>query len=352
MGYKKYLFVDRDGTIIHEPPDQQIDTLEKLTLVDGVIPALLRLQAAGYRLVMVTNQDGLGTATYPQASWDLVQGRLMQLLSSQGIHFDEVVVCPHRDGDGCFCRKPNLGLVRKYLSEMDPDRSCVVGDRATDVTLAENMGIASFRLGPGVDWPRIADALVTMPRRAKATRRTKETEVEVEVELEGGPITVSTGIGYFDHMLEQIAKHGGFGLKLRTTGDLHVDEHHTVEDAALVLGEALRKALGDKIGIGRYGFVLPMDEAQARVAIDLSSRPYAVFEGRFPRETVGELPTELVPHFFRSLADTLGAAIHIEVRGENAHHMVEAVFKGVGRSLRAALARTGGNDLPSTKGAL
>jgi imidazoleglycerol-phosphate dehydratase/histidinol-phosphatase len=236
---------------------------------------------------------------------------------------------------------------------MDPLRSAVIGDRETDLTLAANMGIRGIRLVAGSQWSAVADELIRAPRRGRAARRTRETEVVIAVDLDGSKeVAVKTGIGYFDHMLEQIARHGGFGLAVQVDGDLHVDEHHTVEDTALVLGEALRQALGDKVGIGRYGFTLPMDEAEARVAIDLSGRPYAVFKGVIPREQVGELPTELVPHFFRSLAETLGAALHIEVLGENAHHIVEAAFKGVGRALRPALALGGGSGVPSTKGTL
>ena len=350
------LFVDRDGVIVEEPADEQVDRLDKIRFVPGVFAALAELQRAGYRLVMVTNQDGLGTASFPQADFDLCQRFILDALASQGVTFDAICICPHRPADGCDCRKPRTGLLRPWLAQHDYDRarSAVIGDRDTDMQLAANLGVRGLRLrgdgAPQESWSGIARELTL--RRAVVTRRTQETDIEVSVALGSEePASVGTGIGFFDHMLEQLARHGGFGLQLACKGDLHIDEHHTVEDCALALGEALRKALGDKRGIGRYGFLLAMDEAEAQVAIDLSGRAYFVFEGRFGREAVGTLPTELVPHFFRSLADALGCALHLQVRGENTHHMIEACFKGVGRALRPAFARLGA-ELPSTKGVL
>ncbi len=351
------LFIDRDGTLIEEPPDQQVDAFEKLRLLPGVIPALLRLRDAGYRFVMVTNQDGLGSASFPQPSFEGPQRLLLQVLESQGIAFDAVLVCPHLATAGCDCRKPATRLVDDYLAArpMDPARSRVIGDRATDLEFAARLGIAGIRMpaGDASAGPRLADELTARPaRRARAGRKTRETDVGIELDLDRDePVSISTGIGFFDHMLEQVARHGGFSLVLACRGDLHVDEHHTVEDSALTLGEALRNALGDKRGIGRYGFVLPMDESEARVLLDLSGRPYCAFTGKFAREAVGGLPTELVPHFFRSLADSLGASVHVEVRGENSHHMVEACFKSLGRALRDAIRREG-DALPSSKGVL
>ncbi len=350
------LFIDRDGTLVEEPPDEQVDRLEKIRFVPGVFAALAELAAAGYRLVMVTNQDGLGTASFPQADFDGPQAFILEAFASQGIRFAGVCICPHFPADSCDCRKPATGLLREYLAAhaFDPARSAVIGDRDSDLALARNLGIAGLRVRVGGDagetWPAVVRELLA--RRAPIERRTRETDIRGRVELDrDGPIRVATGIGFFDHMLEQLAKHGGFALELECRGDLHVDEHHTVEDCALALGEALRRALGDKAGIGRYGFLLAMDESQAQVAIDLSGRACCVFEGRFPREQVGTLPTELVPHFFRSLADALGCALHIQVRGENTHHMIEACFKGVGRALRPACMRQG-HELPSTKGVL
>ncbi len=354
----RVLFIDRDGTLIVEPPDQQIDSLHKLQLVEGVIPALLRLAAAGYRFVLVSNQDGLGTASFPEPTFREPHAFLMDLLASQGIRFDAEFICPHFERDGCACRKPRTGLLDDFVKQtpLDREHSYVIGDRETDLQLARNLGIQGIRLrvgdGDGESWATIAERLSAPHRTASITRRTKETDIRVHVDLDReAPISVVTGIGFFDHMLEQIAKHGGFSLELTCTGDLHIDEHHTVEDCALALGQALKAALGDKRGIHRYGFLLPMDEALAQVAIDLSGRPYFVFEGAFGREQVGQLPTELVPHFFRSLAETLGAAINLQVRGDNTHHMIEACFKATGRALRQAI-RITDTGLPSTKGSL
>ena len=348
---RKILFLDRDGTLIAEPPDFQIDSVEKFVLLPGVIPALLALRDAGWRFVMVTNQDGLGTKKYPRAKWDQMQTLLMGILESQGIRFDAVLVCPHFVKDRCVCRKPQVELVKKYLADpgWDRERSRVIGDRDTDLELAENMGIRGIKMGA---WPKIAKSLLGEARKARTERTTKETSIKVEVDLDGdGKSKIKTGIGFFDHMLEQLSKHGGFDLKLTVNGDLHIDEHHTVEDVGLALGGALKKALGDKVGIGRYGFTLPMDEALASAAVDLSGRAHFKFDGKFPREAVGGLPTEMVPHFFRSLSDALGATIHLSVKGQNAHHMVEACFKAVGRALRPAFKLAGGG-LPSTKGTL
>lgn len=352
----KVLFIDRDGTLVVEPPDEQVDRLDKIRFVPDVFAPLQQLARAGYRFVMVTNQDGLGTASFPTPDFEIPQQFIVEVFASQGITFDAICICPHKPADACDCRKPKVKIVEDYLRDhaIDTAQSAVIGDRDTDLQFARNLGIRGlrFRIGGAESetWPAIARELLA--RRALVTRKTKETDIRVEVDLDAeGPIEISTGHGFFDHMLEQIAKHGGFSLKLNCEGDLHVDEHHTVEDCALALGEALRKALGNKAGIGRYGFLLAMDEAQAQVAIDLSGRAYAVWEGTFGRAEVGGLATELVPHFFRSLSDSLACALHVSVRGENTHHMVEACFKGVGRALRQAFRREG-NELPSTKGLL
>jgi len=383
---RKILFVDRDGTLIVEPPDEQIDSFEKLALVDGVIPALRRCVAAGYELVMVTNQDGLGTPGFPQASFDGPQNLLLQILRSQGIVFRDILIDASFANEGKDTRKPGIGMLRRYLAADDWSRaaSAVIGDRETDAQLAANLGLRCFRIGADWNWDAIAHTLCDAPRVGEVERSTKETRIRVRVDLDSAADAVAaTGIGFFDHMLEQIGKHGGFSLNLVCAGDGHVDEHHIVEDCALALGEALRSALGGKRGIGRYGSAvetdqpsalspqpsvltqpsalsaqplpidisLPMDETLARAVLDLSGRPYFVFDGAFPRERVGELPTELVPHFFRSLCETLGANLHLAVRGQNAHHMVEACFKSTARALRQALRRDG-DALPSTKGVL
>ena len=353
------LFVDRDGTLIEEPGDFQIDAYEKLRFVPGVIPALLRLRDAGYRFVMVTNQDGLGTDAFPRERFEGPHGLMMQVLESQGVAFEDVLIDSSLPADNAPTRKPGIGLALPYLKDRSIDwaRSAMVGDRETDNAFAHNMGIRAFQLRTGQfggewDWPGIAHALADAPRVARVVRRTRETQIEVAVDLDrAAEPRVHTGLGFFDHMLEQLGKHGGFALELACKGDLHIDDHHTVEDSALALGQALREALGDKRGIGRYGFTLPMDETLASAALDFSGRPYFVFEGRFARESVGQLATELVPHFFRSLCETAGLNLNLKVQGENDHHQVEACFKAVARALRQAIKRDG-FDLPSTKGTL
>lgn len=352
---RKLLFVDRDGCLIEEPADEQVDRLDKVKLMPEVIPALRRCVASGYELVMVTNQDGLGTDSFPQADFEGPQGWLLELLASQGVRFREVLVDGSFAEEGLDTRKPGIGLVRHYLADdgWSRARSAMVGDRDTDMQFAANLGVQGLRVGPsGMAWMEIAHRLCDLPRRARVERSTRETRIVVEVDLDAARRPdVDTGIGFFDHMLEQLGTHGGFALDVHCQGDLDVDEHHTVEDCALAVGQALREALGDKRGIGRYGFTLPMDETLAQVALDLSGRPCLVFEGSFPANHVGSLSTEMVPHFFRSLCDALGANVHLSVRGENTHHMVEACFKSVARCLRQALRREG-DALPSTKGTL
>lgn len=356
MSGAKVLFVDRDGTLVEEPHDEQVDATDKVRFMPGVFAAMSQLKSAGYKLAMVTNQDGLGTERFPQKAFDTAHQFILDAFRSQGVEFDEVFICPHFKADGCKCRKPATGMVDEYVrtAGVDLASSVMIGDRDTDLEFARNLGVRGIRvLKNGSEeetWPAIVRTLTA--RRASSHRKTKETDIRVSVDLDAtAPITVSTGIGFFDHMLEQLAKHGGFSMQLECKGDLHIDEHHTVEDCALALGETLRKALGSKAGIARYGFLLPMDESRAQVAIDLSGRAWFVFEGQFGRDQVGELPTELVPHFFRSLSETLGAAIHLSVTGENTHHMIEACFKGVGRALRQAFRREG-DELPTTKGVL
>ncbi len=363
----KILFVDRDGTLIEEPADQQIDAFEKFRLVPGTVSALRRFVDAGYELVMVSNQDGLGTASFPEANFVGPQQLLLDILASEGIRFREVLIDRSLPADGAPTRKPATGLVRHWLASptLDRTRSAMVGDRDTDLEFAANLGVRGFRIGADCGWPAIAHALLDAPRCAEVTRGTRETQVCVRVDLDNGARPqVATGIGFLDHMIEQLGLHGGFALELRCRGDLHIDEHHTIEDCALALGECLRGALGDRRGIGRYGFLLPMDESLAfagvsavdgadgtQVALDLSGRACFVFDGHFPREHVGTLPVEMVPHFFRSLCDALGANLHLAVKGDNTHHMIEACFKAVGRALRQAIRRDG-TAVPSSKGVL
>jgi imidazoleglycerol-phosphate dehydratase/histidinol-phosphatase len=356
MFMKKILFLDRDGTLIHEPVDQQIDRLDKFALEPDVVLALRRCAEAGYTFVMVTNQDGLGTPSFRESEFRPLQDLLLRVLGSQGVGFEAVRICPHTAADRCDCRKPKPGLLLDYLRDASWDRaaSAVIGDRETDLQLAAAIGVRGIRYDRrGNGWLEIARQLLDGPRRAAIRRETKETKITVSVDLDApAPIRLQTGLGFFDHMLEQIARNAGIGLVVECDGDLHVDEHHTIEDTGLALGAALRQALGDKRGVGRYGFVMPMDEARADVALDLSGRAWLVFEAQFPRDRVGEMPTEMVSHFFKSVSDSLAATLHMKVTGDNAHHMVEALFKGFGRALRPAIARGAGNEVPSSKGVL
>lgn len=353
---QKVLFIDRDGTLISEPPvDFQVDRMDKLAFEADVIPALLALQKSGYRLVMVTNQDGLGTDSFPQADFDGPHNLMMQVFTSQGIVFDEVLICPHLPADHCDCRKPGLKMVEPYLQPgaIDLTASYVIGDRATDIELAENMGIQGLRYSADeINWRHISDKLTKRDRHARVQRNTKETQIDVEVWLdrEGGS-KINTGVGFFDHMLDQIATHGGLRMNIAVQGDLHIDDHHTVEDTGLALGEALRLALGDKRGITRFGFVLPMDECLARCALDISGRPHLEYKADFSYQRVGDLSTEMVGHFFSSLSYTMGVTLHLKTKGKNDHHRVESLFKAFGRTLRQAI-RVEGDTLPSSKGVL
>jgi imidazoleglycerol-phosphate dehydratase/histidinol-phosphatase len=391
---QKILFIDRDGVLIDEPVDEQIDSFEKFRLTTGCIAALQKLRDAGFQFVMVSNQDGLGTASFPRETFEGPQRLLLQILESQGISFREVLIDESFARENRPTRKPGIGMVMHYLRDRSIDlaNSAMVGDRETDLQFATNLGVRGFRLKDGhYDWAGIAHALTASPRTATVERTTKETRITVQVDLDrASEPAVATGHGFFDHMLEQLGKHGGFGLAVRCAGDLHIDEHHTVEDTALAIGQAIKAALGDKRGIGRYGFdagegnggerasadvapldaagkeatdapafgataraafALPMDETRAAAVVDFSGRPYFAFEGAFPRSEVGGLATELVPHFFRSLCETSGLNLHLQVRGDNTHHMVEACFKVVARALKQAIKREG-SALPSTKGVL
>lgn len=365
---EKYLFIDRDGTLINEPEDFQIDSFEKLEIEPYAISTLKALSDAGFKLVMVSNQDGLGTSSYPTETFEKPHNLMMQIFKGEGVIFDEVLICPHFPEDNCECRKPKLGLVKKYLTGniVDFANSYFIGDRDTDVQIGNNMGITPIKYNrETLNWPKIKEMILMKPRTAHVVRNTKETQIDLYIDLDhSGDNKISTGIGFFDHMIEQIAIHGKFNINLKVTGDLHVDDHHTVEDVGIALGTALKDALGDKRGIGRFGFVLAMDEVLAHidgdncncgaeVALDISGRPYAQFtcDAEFMRQMVGEMATEMVPHFFRSLAYALGLTLHIKVSEGNTHHQVEAIFKGFGRAMRQALHKEG-NELPSSKGVL
>jgi imidazoleglycerol-phosphate dehydratase/histidinol-phosphatase len=363
---KKVVFVDRDGTVVQEPPDQQVDSLEKLEFVPGIIRGLRLLVDYGFALVLVSNQDGLGTKRYPRKAYELVQGKILRLLGGEGIRFEKIFICPHRPEACCECRKPKPGLLTKYLKHNAIDRahSFVLGDRETDVELARRLGIRSVKLAKardsGADFVTVDayEACLYIARAARAAtlrRTTKETDIMASVAVDGaGHYDINTGIKFFDHMLAQLAKHSRIDIQLQARGDLEVDAHHTVEDVAIVLGQVLRKALGEKRGIERFGFVAPLDEALAEVAIDLSGRSFLAFQCDLKRENVGDLPTELVEDFFKALADGLGAGLHIKCRGRNDHHKIEAIFKSTARALKQAVSvdRRALLTLPSTKGTL
>ncbi len=363
---KKVLFIDRDGTIIKEPPtDYQVDSLEKLEFLPKAISNLRKIaEETDFELVMVTNQDGLGTDSFPENTFWPAQFKMLKTLEQENIFFTEIHVDKTFESENAPTRKPNTGLLKSYFSEeYDLANSYVIGDRLTDVKLAENLGAKAIFIGEPTeraalsttDWDEIYEFLKMPPRSAEVSRKTSETDIYIKLNLDGnGHCDIKTGLHFFDHMLEQLGKHGSTDLEIKVNGDLHIDEHHTIEDTALALGEAYLKALGDKKGIYRYGFLLPMDDVLAQVAIDFGGRPWIVWDAEFKREKVGDMPTEMFYHFFKSFSDTAKCNLNIKAEGANEHHKIEAMFKALARAIKMAVMRDPRNinQLPSTKGVL
>jgi imidazoleglycerol-phosphate dehydratase / histidinol-phosphatase len=364
---RKILFIDRDGTLIVEPPDQQIDSLEKLEFMPHVFEGLRQIAQSGqYELVMVTNQDGLGTHTFPENTFWPAHEKMLKALANEGITFVKIFIDRSRPEDNLPTRKPGTAMLTEYFSaDVDLANSYVIGDRLTDVQLAKNLGSKAILFRSSINeaalpmpcmvtdsWPAIAKQLTKPNRQAVVNRKTNETNINIEVNLDGsGQSSIHTGLGFFDHMLDQLARHGGIDLKIQVAGDLHIDEHHTIEDTALALGDAFLQALGNKRGIIRYGFLLPMDDCLAQVAIDFGGRPWLVWEATFTREKIGEMPTEMFFHFFKSFTDTAKCNLNIKAEGTNEHHKIESIFKAFAKAIRMAI-QIQGNELPTTKGVL
>lgn len=373
---KKALFIDRDGTLIKEPPiDFQVDSLEKLEFVPKVFRNLFNIQKnLNYELVMVTNQDGLGTNSFPEDTFWPTQNKMLQAFENEGVIFDDIVIDKTFPEDNAPTRKPRTGLLSKYIEgNYDLANSFVIGDRLTDIELAKNLGAKGILLNNGdlsdeiekqklfnsctlisEDWDDIYACVASPERTATIKRTTKETDIDIQLNLDGsGVCNVSTGLNFFDHMLNQIGRHAGVDLTVRVKGDLEVDEHHTIEDTALALGEAFKNAVGNKLGMERYGFCLPMDDCLSMVAIDFGGRPWLMWEVDFKREKVGDMPTEMFMHFFKSFSDAALCNLNIKAEGTNEHHKIEAIFKALAKALKMAIKRDVFNfELPSTKGTL
>ena len=355
---QKILFIDRDGTLIEEPFDEQIDSFDKLHFLPGVFKNLRFIcEKTDFALVLVSNQDGLGTSSFPENTFWPVHNFIIDTFASEGITFAAQHIDRHFPADNSPMRKPGVGMLTEYLdsNRYDLAASYVIGDRETDAQLAQNLGCKSLILGKdGMSWDKIAEIVFAGERTAEMYRTTKETDVYVKLDLNGtGKCDICTGLGFFDHMLEQIGKHGMLDITVRVKGDLHVDEHHTIEDTALTLGECLGKALGDKRGIERYGYSLPMDDCLCQVALDFGGRPWLVWQADFQREKIGEMPTEMFMHFFKSLSDSAKMNLHIKAEGQNEHHKIEGIFKALARALKMAVKRDVQHfELPSTKGSL
>lgn len=356
MSLKKALFIDRDGTILVEPmPSEQVDSFEKFEFIPGAISGLKAISGLGYELVLASNQDGLGTPSFPYEDFTGPQELMLKTLRGEGVEFDDILIDRSFPADNLPTRKPGTGMFGKYLTgEYDLSACYVIGDRATDAQLAANLGCKAIILDENIGWPQIAETLRRGVRCATIERNTRETQIRVSVDLDGGiESCITTGLNFFDHMLDQIAHHSGIGLQIEAKGDLQVDEHHTMEDVAIVLGQALKQAIGSKRGIGRYGFALPMDECEAMVLMDLGGRIDFGWEVPFTREYVGDTPTEMFRHFYKSLCEALECNLHIRARGENNHHLAEAVFKSFARTLRQAVACNPFDySIPTSKGLL
>jgi imidazoleglycerol-phosphate dehydratase/histidinol-phosphatase len=368
---KKVLFIDRDGTLIIEPADQQIDSLEKLEFYPQVFSCLSKIVSESeFELVMVTNQDGLGTSSFPEGTFWPAHNKVMKAFENEGIEFAEVFIDRSFPNENKPTRKPGIGMLTKYMTgDYDLKNSFVIGDRVTDVELAKNLGAKGILINDGTlvaamqekdlqghcalvtpDWTTIYKFLTSPERKASVVRTTKETDINIDLNLDGqGKSSVTTGLAFFDHMLDQLSRHGNVDLTVKVVGDLHIDEHHTIEDTGLALGEAFQKALGNKRGIERYGFCLPMDDCLAQVAIDFGGRPWIVWEAEFKREKIGEMPTEMFHHFFKSFSDAAKCNLNIKAEGTNEHHKIEAIFKAFAKSIKMAVKKEG-NLLPTTKG--
>ncbi|MFT4759043.1 MAG: imidazoleglycerol-phosphate dehydratase/histidinol-phosphatase [Paraglaciecola sp.] len=362
---KKVLFIDRDGTLVIEPPiDYQLDSLEKLEFYPKVFQYLSKIATElDYELVMVTNQDGLGTDSFPENLFWPAHNKILQAFENEGITFSEILIDRSFPADNAPTRKPRTGLLTHYIKgNYDLENSFVLGDRATDMELAKNLGCQGIFISEETNenmvlatknWADIYQFLKKQPRKALVSRQTSETKIEIELVLDGsGKSEINTGLGFFDHMLTQIAKHGNMDLFIDVKGDLEIDEHHTIEDVAITLGEAFLQALGSKKGIQRYGFLLPMDDCLAQVAIDFGGRPWMVWEVDFKREKIGEMPTEMFFHFFKSFSDNAKCNLNIKCQGQNEHHKIEAIFKAFARVVKMAIRQTDNFAIPSTKGSL
>lgn len=375
---KTALFIDRDGTIIIEPPvTEQVNSLAEMTFLPGVIRnmAFIRERLSS-EFVMVTNQDGLGTEAYPETVFEEVQNKMLEVLKGEGVEFDDILIDKSYPEDGLDTRKPGIGMLGAYLKgDYDMSHSYVIGDRATDVQLAKNLGCKGILIANNIDdaakilqekglsdhctliaenWNKIAEFLFAEERVATVARKTKETDINIRVDLDGnGKCDISTGLGFFDHMLEQIGKHSGIDLMIHVKGDLNVDEHHTIEDTGIALGEAIYKALGSKRGVERYGYSLPMDDCLCSVCLDFGGRPWLVWDAEFKREYVGDMPTEMFLHFFKSLSDSAKMNLNVKAEGDNEHHKIEGIFKALARAIKMAIKRDIYKyELPSTKGTL